>query len=66
MPAEPRTFLPALTGLRGAAAFWVILFHIGHFMPTDRWPIMEMGWVGVDIFFCFVGFHFGARTYERL
>src|SRR5258705_5569923 len=45
--------IPALTGLRGVAAFWVVLFHM-------EWgssiPIIEKGYLGVDVFFILSGF----------
>ena len=62
---RPRTAeLPALTGLRGLAAFWVLLYHVwveatprlmtlGSF---DLTPLFSGGWAGVDIFFTLSAF----------
>lgn len=45
--------MPALTGLRGVAALWVVLFHL--FWPGVD-PITRAGYLGVDIFFILSGF----------
>jgi peptidoglycan/LPS O-acetylase OafA/YrhL len=44
--------IPALTGLRGVAALWVVLFHL---MIGGR-SIVTNGYLGVDIFFILSGF----------
>lgn len=59
--------LPALTGLRGFAALWVLLFHIWAMSggPALKIPGLEsvqgsslfsVGWAGVDLFFCLSAF----------
>ncbi len=58
--------LPALSGLRGWAALWVLLLHVWYFAgePALRpWsggptfaPLFSLGWAGVDIFFCLSAF----------
>lgn len=45
--------MPALTGLRGVAAIWVVLFHL--FWPGVD-PLTRAGYLGVDIFFILSGF----------
>src|SRR6185437_5078025 len=45
--------MPALTGLRGIAAIWVVLFHL--FWPGID-PVTRTGYLGVDIFFILSGF----------
>jgi len=47
--------LPALTGLRGIAALWVLLFHVFR-VQTISIPIIDQGYAGVDIFFLLSGF----------
>jgi len=49
-------FLPALTGLRGAAALWVLAFHSSQELPVTPWPIVANGFLGVDVFFVLSGF----------
>ena len=55
--------LPALTGLRGFAALWVLVFHAwalaGGIAPTFDSPwsfVAAGGWLGVDVFFVLSGF----------
>ena len=54
--------LPALTGVRGLAALWVMSFHLQFFGPAYgvEWvkgmPIVPFGWAGVDLFFVLSGF----------
>ena len=38
--------IPALTGLRGVAAIWVVAYHF-----NNQIPVIEHGYLGVDIFF---------------
>lgn len=56
----PRAKLPALTGLRAIAAFWVLMLHFGDAV-TQNWPapfrrIFAEGFIGVDLFFVLSGF----------
>lgn len=54
--------VPSLTGLRGAAAIWVMLYHVTTFAPRfgATWiaqiPGLTWGWMGVDLFFVLSGF----------
>jgi peptidoglycan/LPS O-acetylase OafA/YrhL len=54
--------VPSLTGLRGAAAIWVMLYHVTTFAPRfgASWitgvPGLAWGWMGVDLFFVLSGF----------
>lgn len=45
--------IPALTGIRGAAALWVFLFHLP---LTASLPLIRDGFLGVDVFFVLSGF----------
>lgn len=56
--SRPR--LPALTGLRAIAAFWVLMLHYGDAV-TSGWPralrhLFSSGFIGVDLFFVLSGF----------
>jgi peptidoglycan/LPS O-acetylase OafA/YrhL len=55
--------IPSMTGIRGCAALWVMLFHAHQ--NADRfynWPLLQRnwflgnGWQGVDLFFMLSGF----------
>ncbi len=60
--------LPALTGLRGFAALWVLLYHVWAdavprlmtidlgIVTLDLTPLFSGGWAGVDIFFTLSAF----------
>lgn len=52
VPPLPR-MLPGLTGLRGVAALWVLLYHMFGLRGV---PILNVGYAGVDIFFILSGF----------
>jgi len=66
--SETDAYLPALTGLRGVAATWVLLFHLWQFagspslaMPIGAaslslTPLVRCGFMGVDLFFVLSGF----------
>ncbi len=54
--------IPGLTGLRGVAAVWVVLFHLTLGLNV---PIIRYGDLGVDVFFILSGFilmHVYAKT----
>ena len=63
----PRDYFPGLTGLRGIAACWVMLFHLWMLaaMPRvgvaglDLTPLFSCGFLGVDLFFVLSGFLLG-------
>jgi peptidoglycan/LPS O-acetylase OafA/YrhL len=54
--------IASLTGIRGVAAVWVMLYHIQSFSPEfglpflRQIPLFGMGWAGVDLFFLLSGF----------
>ena len=55
--------IPSLTGLRGIAAVWVLLYHLQQ-NAGNLWGmnwlagmrVLERGWAGVDLFFVLSGF----------
>ncbi len=49
--ALPR-IIPALTGLRGFGALWVVLFHL---QPFGGGAVARLGYLGVDLFFLLSG-----------
>lgn len=54
--------IPALTGIRGVAALWVVMFHLATatHLPFTVWlraiPFADQGWRAVDLFFVLSGF----------
>lgn len=52
----------ALTGIRGAAALWVLMFHFAgalmYLLPASKFlqPLAIQGYLGVDVFFVLSGF----------
>lgn len=66
-PAEPAQ-VPTLTGLRGWAALWVLVFHAWTLagpklvllplgaLVLDLTPFFSIGWAGVQVFFVLSGF----------
>ena len=66
--ARASDYVPALTGLRGVAAGWVLLFHLWQFsgspaltihiahLAIDFTPLVACGFLGVDLFFGLSGF----------
>lgn len=66
--------LPGLTGIRGIASVWVLLFHVQAFAGLlglcglVGLPIMKDGFRGVDLFFILSGFilmHVHGRDFAR-
>ena len=59
-PAEPRADLPALTGIRGLAAWFVVLYHIRvgavSYLPAEASFVLSKGYLAVDFFFMLSGF----------
>jgi peptidoglycan/LPS O-acetylase OafA/YrhL len=57
MPAKQD--IPALTGLRGAAALWVAAYHLllpAHFVTGRAAAMLGRGYLAVDLFFVLSGF----------
>ncbi|MGN6423868.1 MAG: acyltransferase family protein [Asticcacaulis sp.] len=63
----PRGEIKALTGLRGVAALYVVLFHANglHAFPQMVRPFVHHGYMAVDLFFLLSGFVM-ALTYADL
>lgn len=52
--------IPALTGVRGVAAVWVVLLHLSQSLKgtiglTETAPLIQSGFLGVDLFFILSG-----------
>jgi peptidoglycan/LPS O-acetylase OafA/YrhL len=64
--------IPALTGIRAVAAWWVVAYHLRETMPRlfplFKRPIQflaESGYLGVDLFFVLSGFVIAYNYWER-
>ena len=55
--------IPGLTGIRGLAAIWVVLFHMSYDTPV---PVIRFGYMGVDVFFILSGFVLSYGYAHRL
>ena len=55
-----KAVLPALTGLRGVAAWWVVIYHFRELVPTSNCStcraFLDHGYLAVDMFFVLSGF----------
>ncbi len=61
--------MPALTAIRGLAAWWVVLYHFRENFP-DHVPdallrLINKGYLGVDLFFELSGFVIALNYYDR-
>ncbi len=69
-PAEPRPDLPALTGIRGLAAWFVVLYHIRvgavSYLPEEASFVLSKGYLAVDLFFMLSGFVLWLNYSDRL
>ena len=69
-PAQPLRHLDALTGLRGIAAWMVVLFHIRVSLTSllPAWVItaLSKGYLAVDLFFMLSGFVLWYNYADRL
>lgn len=63
----PKGEIKALTGLRGVAALYVVIFHVnGHYLfPSTFRPFIRHGYMAVDLFFILSGFVM-AMTYAGM
>lgn len=65
--------IPALTGIRGVAAVWVVLFHLSQSLQGglgfgDTAPFIQTGFLGVDLFFILSGavmYHVHCSDFPR-
>jgi peptidoglycan/LPS O-acetylase OafA/YrhL len=69
-PVEPRADLPALTGIRGLAAWFVVLYHIRvgavSYLPGQASFVLSKGYLAVDLFFMLSGFVLWLNYSDRL
>ncbi|HEU0097796.1 MAG TPA: acyltransferase [Allosphingosinicella sp.] len=69
-PAEPRADLPALTGIRGLAAWFVVAYHIrigaAPHLPEAAYFALSKGYLAVDLFFMLSGFVLWLNYSARL
>ncbi|MBS0493914.1 MAG: acyltransferase [Proteobacteria bacterium] len=60
MHAREGGYVPALTGLRGVAAWWVVLYHFADplidLVPTWVLSLVRHGYLAVDLFFILSGY----------
>ncbi len=70
-PAAPRA-IPALTGIRGVAACWVVLYHVdtnlGAIVAALPWrgaALVRAGYLGVDLFFLLSGYVLAHSYFHR-
>jgi peptidoglycan/LPS O-acetylase OafA/YrhL len=62
--------IPALTSIRGIAAWWVVLYHFRERLPSalPEWllPLTAHGYLAVDLFFILSGFVLALNYVESL
>src|ERR1051325_579575 len=67
---EPRANLRALTGIRGIAAWFVVLYHVrlgaAWALPPAATDILAKGYLAVDLFFMLSGFVLWLNYSDRL
>jgi len=63
----PKGEIKALTGLRGIAALYVVIFHVNgqYLFPSTVRPFIRHGYIAVDLFFILSGFVM-AMTYAGM
>lgn len=68
--AHPKEDLAALTGLRGVAAWYVVLYHIrlsaAAQLPPSLMDVLAKGYLAVDLFFMLSGFVLWLNYSDRL
>jgi peptidoglycan/LPS O-acetylase OafA/YrhL len=67
---EPRADIPALTGIRGIAAWAVVLYHIrlslAWTLPDEAVAMLGKGYLAVDLFFMLSGFVLWLNYSDKL
>lgn len=69
-PTAPRAGLPALTGIRGLAAWFVVLYHVrlgaAWALPPQVVAVLDKGYLAVDLFFMLSGFVLWLNYADRV
>ena len=69
-PPSPPALIPALTGLRGIAAWWVVFYHFRELFAARLSPALRefvgSGYLAVDLFFVLSGFVIALNYVEML
>jgi len=63
-PVRTKSYLTELEGLRGLAAVWVLIYHIGHLTGVEVF-LFNLGYLGVDLFILLSGFLMVHQYEER-
>ena len=63
----PSQRLPGLDLLRAIAISWVLLYHASIYdLVPDGSPLVDFGWMGVDLFFTLSGFLIGSQLFRPM
>lgn len=64
---EGQVRVPGLDALRACAILWVMIYHaVGFGLVPGGSPLVENGWMGVDLFFVLSGYLIGGQLFRTL